>query len=597
MDRALTMARRVLRIGCGSGFWGDSPDGARQLVEAGVDVMVFDYLAEITMALLAQARVRDPAAGYVPDFVDYVIAPHAGAIAASGMKVIANAGGVNPEACKAAVEAALAAAGVSLQVAVVTGDDLLDQAADLVGRQDLVSLNAYLGARPIAEALAAGADIVITGRCVDSALVLGPLVHAFDWGWEDFDRLAQGSLAGHILECGCQATGGVVTDWRDVGGWDLMGYPIAECCEDGGFVVTKPAATGGVVSVASVAEQIVYEVGDPGAYALPDVICDWRDVELAPQGQDRVEVRGARGGAPSGLYKASAVWSDGFRASGELTIAGRDAAEKAGRTGEAILARTRRMMIQAGYADYAEALIEVLGAETFYGPHGRAGGAREVVLRVSVSHPDRNALGSFSREFLASATSMAQGITGVSGGRPRPRPRLRHEGVMLASERVPATVELAGSSWRSSAPVGQPVVAEPSAQAPTETGTHEGPTAAVPLIALAFGRSGDKGDTANIGVLARRPEYLPVIAAALTEEAVAAWFAHLVTGPVRRHPWPGLQGFNFVLEGALGGGGTASLRQDPQGKTYAQILMDMPIAAPASWLMPGGLLGGWEGAA
>jgi hypothetical protein len=587
------MSGRLLRIGCGSGFWGDSADGARQLVDAGVEVMVFDYLAEITMALLAQARLRNPEAGFVPDFIDYVIAPHAARIAAQGIKVVANAGGVNPQACKAAVEAALAAAGVNLAVAVVSGDDLLDQAEALGARPGLVSLNAYLGARPIAEALAAGADIVITGRCVDSALALGPLVHAFGWDWSDFDRLSLGSLAGHIIECGCQATGGIVTDWREVSGWDRMGYPIVECAADGRFVVTKPEGTGGAVTVAGVSEQIVYEVGDPAAYALPDVICDWREVQLAQQGPDRVQVAGARGRAPSGLYKASAVWIDGFRASGELTIAGREAVRKATRTGEAILARTSRMMGEAGFSDYPETLVEVLGSEGFYGPRGRGGGAREVVLRVSVAHPDRKALSCFSREFLASATSMAQGITGLAGGRPQPRPRLRHEAMMIAAQNAPATVTLGDARWLAAAPEAAENDDRPAPLPPLPSQVVEGSARRVPLVAVAFGRSGDKGDTANIGLLARRPEFLPLIAAAVTEEALGAWFEHFVRGPVRRYDWPGLGGFNFVMEAALGGGGTASLRQDPQGKTYAQILLDMPVEAPAAWFGPGGFLADW----
>ena len=594
------MAGATLRIGCGSGFWGDSPEGAHQLVEAGVDVLVFDYLAEITMALLAQTRTRDPEAGFVPDFIDYVIRPHAKAIAAQNIKIVANAGGMNPLGCKLAVEKALAAAGVERRVAVVTGDDLLAQAdalrADGVDLPpNLVSLNAYLGARPIAAALAAGADIVITGRCVDSALVLGPLVHAFGWDWNDYDRLAQGSLAGHIVECGCQATGGILTDWEDEA-WDRIGYPIVECGTDGSFVVTKPEGTGGWVSLASVGEQIVYEVGDPAAYALPDVICDWRDIRLIADGDNRVRVTGARGRAPGGKLKLSAVASDGFRASGELTIGGRQVALKARKTGEAILTRTRRMMMAAGFGDYAETLVEVLGAGALYGPYVATPEIREVLLRVSVRHSDRKALTSFSQEFLASATSMAQGITGISGGRPRTRPLLRHKGVFLDAGHIGASVAV-GEQRLDIASTDASLRVEAPAPLPSIAAARVvGERCIAPLIAYAYGRSGDKGDIANIGVIARRADYLPVLADALSESAVAQWFAHLVKGPVHRYDWPGLPGFNFVMENALGGGGTASLRIDPQGKTYAQILMDFPVPGPAAWFAPDGPLAAWRDA-
>lgn len=591
-------ASAMCRIGCGSGFWGDSPDGARQMVEAGVDFLVLDYLAEITMGLLAGSRRRDSSVGFIPDFIDYVIVPHARAIAQKSIKVVANAGGMNPNGCRAAVARALEVAGVNLKIAVVTGDDLLAQiapmrAAGIALPDDLISFNAYLGARGIADALDLGADIVITGRCVDSALVLGPLVHKFGWSWKNYDLLAQGSLAGHLLECGCQVTGGILTDWRDISGWERMGYPIAECFADGTFTLTKPAGTGGCVNRASVAEQLVYEVGDPAAYALPDVICDWSEVSIEEIGPDRVCVAGAKGAPPSGLYKVSAVVTDGFRISGELTIAGHDAAAKAQRTGEAILARTRAFMREAGFQDYAETLIEVIGAETLYGANSRARKAREVVLKVAARHVQRAALDIFSREFLASATSMAQGITGFASGRPKSRPVLKHIGILVGGEHATARVELDGIEKSVAGPQRRRRAKQSPRKGNEEEDFSTGPTRQVPLIALAFGRSGDKGDTANIGIIARRREFLPVLRRDLTEAAVAQYFAHLAKGPVRRYDWPGLNGFNFLLESALGGGGTASLRQDPQGKSYAQLLMDFPIHVPEGWFLPGAPLSSW----
>jgi len=304
---------RVVRIGCGAGFWGDSPEGAAQLVGSGrIDYLVLDYLAEITMSILARMKAKNPDAGYATDFATLVMKPLAQEIAEKRIKVVANAGGVNPGACRAALEAVLREEGVDLKVAVVEGDDLTPRADEFrrrglrqISSEDplpdrLISVNAYLGAMPIAAALDLGADVVLTGRCVDSALALGPLIHEFRWSADDHDRLSGGSLVGHVLECGAQATGGLFTDWRETaGGWSDMGFPIAECEADGAFVLTKPEGTGGLVSTATVAEQIVYEVGDPRAYLLPDVCCDWSRARLEQVGENRVRVSGARGRAPA----------------------------------------------------------------------------------------------------------------------------------------------------------------------------------------------------------------------------------------------------------------------------------------------------------
>jgi hypothetical protein len=594
----------VVRIGCGAGFWGDTAEGPRQLVESGgIDYLVLDYLAEITMSLLSRARAKDPHAGYAADFVD-VISALVPELAARRIKVVANAGGVNPRACQAALAARLAEQGVSLSVGVVLGDDLLPQAERLraEGVREMYrgepfpskpwSVNAYLGARPIAAALAAGADIVVTGRCVDSAVVLGPLLHEFGWAPDDWDRLSAGSLAGHLLECGAQATGGISTDWERVADdWDRMGFPIAECRADGSFFVTKPAGTGGCVAPETVAEQLVYEIGDPAAYVLPDVTCDWRDVRLAQAGPDRVAVTGARGRPPTAYYKVSATYQDGFRAMATLMIGGVDAARKAQRVGEAILARTRRAFAARGLHDYRRTDVEVLGAEATYGPHARIPGAREVILKIAVHHDDRAALELFSREIAPSATAMAQGITGFAGGRPAVTPLVRLFSCLVPRPGVDeaVSVEVDGRPIPYAPPV-TPCTAEAPRSHDQIAAEPVDAAAAVPLLRLAYGRSGDKGDTANIGVLARRPEYLPVLAAALTPEAVKAWFAHVCEGEVERYALPGLGGYNFLLHRALGGGGTASLRYDPQGKAFAQMLMDMPVPVPAAWVAPGGPL-------
>ena len=594
--------KSMVRIGCGAGFWGDSAAGSAQLVAHGaLDYLVMDYLAEITMSILARMKSADASTGYATDFVSAVMQPLLGDIVARGIKVVTNAGGVNPLACKAALEQVATAAGLSLRVAAVIGDDLLDAADALraasVTEMDsgallparLASINAYLGAAPIAAALGAGADVVITGRCVDSALVLGPLMHEFGWAAPDYDKLAAGSLAGHIIECGTQCTGGLFTDWQDVPGWDDMGFPIAECAADGSFVITKPDGTGGLVNRATVAEQVTYEIGDPAHYMLPDVCCDFSRVELRELGPQRVEVRGARGHAPSPSYKVSATYPDGYRATATMMIGGVDARRKGERVANAILTRTRRLFATAGLADYREVSIELLGAESTYGPHARTGDTREVVVKLGVAHPDRAALEIFAREIFPAATAMAQGLTGFAGGRPNVQPVIRLYSCLVDKGRVTIEVVLGDERFGVPAPAAaKPCPSASSAEAPQVAVQIDG--VSVPLMRLAYGRSGDKGDRANIGLLARRPEFLPILAAQVTATAVADWFAHLAAGPVTRYPWPGLDGYNFVLERALGGGGVASLRHDPQGKAYAQMLLDMPVVVPAAWTAKDGIL-------
>lgn len=592
---------KTLRIGGGGGFWGDTEHGAIQLVEKGnIDVLIMDYLAEITMSLLARARARQPQAGFAPDFVS-LMGRLARPLADKKIRVVVNAGGVNPLGCRDATEAVLKKAGVELRVAVVTGDDVMPLADDLRAEgskemfsgsplpKDLWSMNAYLGARPIAAALTAGADIVITGRCTDSALALGPLMHAFGWKDDDYDRLAMGSLVGHVLECGTQATGGITTDWQDVPGWDDMGFPIAECSADGTFVLSKPDGTGGLINRQTAAEQIVYEIGDPRRYILPDVVCDFSDVRIDDIGANLVRISGARGSTPTPSYKVSATYADGFKASGTMMIAGRDAAAKARRTAEAILARSRRLMTTRNIGDFRRTSIEVLGAEDTYGASARMAASREVILKVAVHHDDKEACEIFSREFLPSATAMAQGITGFAAGRPKVGPLVRLHSLLIDKSKLTPRVTIGDRTFdvKDAVPA-TTLPTSPSVSQPASL--PAGPLATVPLIALAYGRSGDKGDSANIGILARRPDFVAAIDASLTADAVRNYFAHILTGPVERFPLPGLHGFNFLLHGALDGGGVASLRHDPQGKAFAQMLLDAPIKVPTAWLAPQGPL-------
>ncbi|WP_339530377.1 MULTISPECIES: acyclic terpene utilization AtuA family protein [unclassified Pseudomonas] len=582
---------KTVRIGCASAFWGDTCTAAAQLVHGGeLDYLVFDYLAEVTMSILAGARMKDPQAGYATDFVE-VLTPLLGDIQRQGVRVISNAGGINPQACAAALQAACDKAGVELNIAVLLGDDLQPQLKQLHGITDMfngaplppmcLSANAYLGAPGIAQALALGADIVITGRVVDSAVVSAALVHEFNWSWQDYDRLAQAALAGHIIECGAQCTGGNFTDWRAVPDYEHIGFPIVDVSDDGQFIVSKVDGSGGLISELSVAEQLLYEIGDPHAYLLPDVICDFSQVKLQQQGKNQVRLHGAKGSPPTAQYKVSATYPEGFRCTASCLIAGIDAVAKAERVGQAIINKTSELFSQRGWAPYTEVNMELLGSEATYGAHAMRQDCREVVVKLAVRHPSKQALVLFAREIAQAATGMAPGLTGIVGGRPTVYPLIRLFSFLIDKSVCELEIDLRS---------GRHTCALPIANAPT---LHAAPIAppkpqgladaSVPLVKLAVARSGDKGNHSNIGVIARDPDYLPWIAEALTPQVIVDWMGHVldpVHARVERWYLPGSHSLNFLLENALGGGGIASLRIDPQGKAFAQQLLEIPIAVP-----------------
>jgi hypothetical protein len=593
------MTNKQVRIGCASAFYGDSQLSARQLVDLGdIQYLVFDYLAEVTMAILSQAKAKNEDYGYAVDFVTVAMKDVLADCAKKGIKVIANAGGVNVPSCISALQSLCKELDISLNIAGVYGDDLSNQATELplnelIENQSgeplpkkLSSINAYLGAQPIVDALAAGADVIVTGRVVDSAVMLAPLIHEFGWKTTDYDKLSQGALVGHVLECGAQCTGGNFTDWHLVPDFSNMSYPIAEVSSNGDFIVSIPPTTGGMVSVATVAEQIVYEIGDPANYLLPDVACDWSHVQLEQVGENQVKVQGAKGRSPGGKYKVCATYIDGYRLMGTFYIAGLRATDKARANLNAWVKRTENYFIVNDLGKYEQVSIEIVGAEDTYGPHKQDISPREVMAKYGLHHQNRKALTFASAELAYLATSASPGMTAFGISRTKPLPLMRVHSTLIDKSQLPVTVQLNENVIINKTYLSEADSASEKA-ATFEFSTEELKRSTpqddwqeVILEKLAYARSGDKGNNANIGIIARKPEYLAILSQQLTAKVIANYFAHTIKGEVTRYEVPGFNALNFFITEALGGGGTASVRLDSQAKTFAQMLLSMKIKIP-----------------
>jgi len=514
--------------------------------------VTLDFLAEITMSIMQKQRARDPRAGYARDFVAQV-KEALPLLAANGARVITNAGGVNPLACRGALLEMTQAEGRPLDVAAVVGDDLMERIGELNAagvtldnmedaapfapiRDRVSSANAYYGAWPVVDALASGAQVVVTGRCTDTGITRAPMIHAFGWAPDDWDRLASGMVAGHIVECGAQSTGGAVT-------------------------------------VRTVKEQLVYEMGDPRGYITPDVVADFATIRLEQAGRDRVRVFGVRGRpAPSSL-KVSASYFDGWKASGTLIISAPDAAAKARAFADLFWKRLG--------LEFAATHTELIGASACWGPLAPASDPPEVLLRLSVRDADKAKIEAFGKLVPAVILSGPPGVA-VTGGRPQAQEVVAYWPALVPRDRVkPRLVTKGGErelDWPTPVVAPVPPAALEREHWPEARGAKRLVT--VPLSKLAHGRSGDKGDTCNIGVIARAPEVWPWLRRTLTAAVVKRRFKGICLGPVTRHEVPNLAALNFLLERSLGGGGTVSLRLDAQGKTLSHALLAMEVRVP-----------------
>ncbi len=445
---------RTIRIGNGQGFWGDSVDAPFRMIQDGpLDYLTLDYLAEVTMSIMQRQKMKAPGRGYATDFVRFMerVFP---VIVERGIKIIANAGGVNPQACqKALVETARKLGLSGIKIAIVRGDDILhrlkefEASGELLANMDtgeslfskereILSANVYMPTQAMVDALATGAQIVVTGRGTDPGLVLAPLIHEF--GWSTADLLATGTVAGHILECGAQATGGNFTYWDQVPDMVNIGYPIAEVSADGALTITKHEGTGGLVTVDTVSEQLVYEMGDPQNYITPDCVANFASIKLQQSGKDRVAVSGVKGKAKTEFLKVSISYLDGYKATGQLTISGPDAYKKAQKCAELLWGR----LAKAG-CTYEEQITEYLGVGVCHeGIVETASDAPEVVLRVGVKDHNRQVVDRFGQEIAPLVTSGPPGVTGFAGGRPKPQEIVAYWPALIRQELIKSQVDV-----------------------------------------------------------------------------------------------------------------------------------------------------------
>ena len=586
-----------IRVGNAGGYWGDDLDAlALQLARGALDYVTSDFLAEITMSILQKQRQRNPELGYARDFVEQ-IGQCMPLLKQQQVKVISSAGGIQPRACAQKLAELAHQENHRFRIAVVEGDDLLDRLDDLVssghrlenmetgqsvhailGR--IESANAYLGAAPVIRALQEDADLIVTGRVTDTGVVSAIPAFEYGWGLDDWDRMASGVVAGHILECGAQASGGNLTDWREVPSFQSMGYPIAQFSPDGSFQVTKAEGTGGLVNRKTVTSQLIYEMGDPTSYVTPDVIADFTSLTLRETGRDRVEISGVLGRPGPETLKVSISYRSGYKAHGTLIVSQPDALDKARLLAEILW---KRLDLQ-----FEECHTELVGYDACHRHLVPEVEPSEILLRLGVRDPERDKVEAFAKKFTSLILNTVGGVA-IVGARPRVQEVVAYWPCLVPAQLVTPQVFVLDTGRVIQIPHPSPAPASPVRAERKMARQSELPAAAgtiqeVPLKQLCYGRSGDKGDTCNIGIVARSEKVYPWLCEFLTAQRVKDYFGELCRGSVERHRVDNLRALNFLLHQSLGGGGTLSLRIDPQGKTLADALLLMPVEVPSELL-------------
>lgn len=597
------MSSSTIRIGNAGGYWGDDPSALKRQIEGGpIDFITMDFLAEITMSIMQKQRSRDPEMGYAGDFITMAMEVMELALKKK-VKIIANAGGVNPTACAQALWKAASAKGFKPKIAVVRGDDIMDQIDSLIKkgvpftnmetgdsitdvRDRIESANIYFGASCVVEALNFDPDIVVTGRVTDTGITLAPMIKRFGWAYDDWDKLAAGIVAGHLLECGSQSTGGNFTDWHLVESFNNIGFPIAEINSNGEFILTKHEGTGGLVSVDTVREQLFYEMGNPRAYITPDVIADFTSIKLEQVGKDRVRVYGIKGYAPTDSYKVSMAYSDGYKAVGSIMISGPDARKKAEKFAD-IFWNKIDVKVDAKETEY-------VGWNACQRSLNHKVEGNEIMLRLGARSQDPQVLRRFGKWIPSLILSGPPGVC-VLGGVPKSQNVVSYWPALMPKDLVFPVVELlengklGDEKTVTKIATGNFTPEDSQAQVAAKSTQDLSHALKVTdsmhsLSHICLARSGDKGDMCNVGVLARSEEAYKFLEQNLTAERVKNWFQELCHKEVIRYSLPNLSGFNFLLESALGGGGTMTLRTDAQGKTFAQALLSQKMEIPKTVL-------------
>ncbi|MCF8309370.1 MAG: DUF1446 domain-containing protein [Bacteroidales bacterium] len=597
--------KEKVRIGNAGGFWGDDLTALRRQLEGGpLDYISSDYLAEITMSILRKQQLKDERLGYVTDFVHQVldVAP---LIKEKGVTVIANAGGMNPLGCAREIVEGLKGTGNELKIAIVEGDNIypeLDQLypekADFKDMEDgqpfekikdsVQSANAYLGVGPIIKALEAKADVIIAGRVTDTSISIAPMIYEFGWELNDWDKLASGLIAGHMMECGAQSTGGNYTDWQKVPKWTNFGYPVTEVYPDSSFIMTKHSGTGGLVTADTVREQLVYEMGDPKNYISPDVIADFSTIQIEDLGKDRVRVFGVKGRPSTPFLKVSMAFEDGYKAKGSVIISGGNALEKA-------RVFDRIFWDRLGLP-YEKKNTEYVGFDSTHHHLSEESDPSEVLLQFSVYDKEKEKIKKFSENIAPVILSGPPGVA-VTGGRPRPHGVMTYWPTLVPKHEVNAVVKLLDKNGEIVEKHDIPSltgheeetsVIDSEKQVCTDAGNYQAPglknTRRVKFSDICLARSGDKGDMVNIGVVARTSKIYEFLKKYVTADYIKNIFDGMCKGPVTRFELDNLEALNFLLDHSLDGGGTKSLMIDAQGKTFAPALLNQEIDVPEEYL-------------
>lgn len=595
---------KIVKIGNSSGFWGDEPLALQQQLSGGalsgnqLDYVVADYLAEVSMSILSKQQAKTPDLGYVADFIDHLTL--AKDYLHLSTKIVTNAGGNNPIACAKKLASLFKEWKINKRIFAVVGDNiflninqLLENGENFINletSQDFsaiqpktVAANTYTDASGIAKALELGADIVITGRASDSALVIGPLQFEFGWKSTDYDLIAAGMTAGHILECGAQATGGNFTDWQQVADFEQIGFPIVEMKANGEFIVTKHLLTGGLVSVNTVKEQLVYEINDPKKYYGPDVIADFTSLNIYQLEKNRVKVTGCKGYCPPNTWKVSMAYQNGYKAVGGLVLSQPNAKEKAELVAQLFWSKLPK---------FKKIATQFIGLNACHGDMG-AIESSEILVQFVAFDDNKALLDLFSKQIAAMILTGPQGLAAL-GGRPKIQEVVSYWPTLVEKTNIKLLVFEIDKDTLAEKQVAELVSQKMNDQtndkleeiSPNQTSSDfsiDNPIK-VKLLSLCLARSGDKGNTVNIGVIARSVEIYDFLKIHLNEKMVKKAFKSMVKGKVTRYELPNLLAFNFVLTEALDGGGTYSGRIDPQGKTFGSALLNLEIEIPKKLL-------------